>query len=116
RRFPLRSFVFVGDAGFGSHEVARFCHRHRPQLTLVSKFPSDARLFEPPPPYTGRGRPRVKGTALPKPCEMAATKRRIRRTVPWYGGGTRQVDTVTGTGHWYKAGQGLVPLRWVFVN
>src|SRR4029079_8657449 len=77
RRFPLRSFVFVGDAGFGSHEVARFCHRHRPQLTLVSKSPSDARLFEPPPPYTGRGRPRVKGTALPKPCEMAATKRRI---------------------------------------
>lgn len=116
RRFPTRSFIFVGDSGFGSHEFARFCHHHRPRLTLVSKFPSDARLFEPPPPYRGCGRPRVKGSAMPKPCELAATKRRTRRTVPWYGGGTRSVKTVTSTGHWYKAGQGLVPIRWVFVN
>ena len=34
----------------------------------------------------------------------------------WYGGGTRRVETVTGTGHWYKGGNGLVPIRWVFVR
>jgi hypothetical protein len=34
--FPERCFVFVGDAGYGSHEVARFCHRHRARLTLVT--------------------------------------------------------------------------------
>lgn len=33
----------------------------------------------------------------------------------WYGGGTRQVQTLSATGHWFKSGQGLVPLRWVFV-
>jgi hypothetical protein len=37
-------------------------------------------------------------------------------TVGWYGGGTRLVEVVTGTGHWYKAGHGLVPIRWVFVH
>jgi hypothetical protein len=116
RRFPTRSFVFVGDSGFGSHEVARFCHRHQPRLTRVSKFPSDARVFKPPPPYRGCGRPRVKGAALPKPRDVAATAKRHRRKVPWYGGGTRKVDTVTAKGHWYKAGQGLVPIRWVFVS
>jgi len=26
------------------------------------------------------------------------------------------VEIVTGTGHWYKAGQGLVLVRWVYVH
>src|SRR5215207_6807945 len=37
-------------------------------------------------------------------------------TVRWYGGGTRRVGTVGRTGHWYKAGGGLVPVRWAFVR
>ena len=116
-RFPDRAFVFVGDAGYGTHEVARFCHRHRARLTLVSKLHPDANLFEPPPPYAGKGRPRVKGERLPKPRQaVAAAARLTRLAVGWYGGGTRRVATVTGTGHWYKAGAGLVPIRWVFVR
>jgi hypothetical protein len=117
-RFPGRRFVFVGDAGYGSHAVARFCHRHRARLTLVSKFCPDANLFNPPPSYSGKGRPRVKGRRLPKPRQAVgwlAERSRTRLTVPWYGGGTRRVGTVSCTGHWYKAGKGLVPVRWVFV-
>jgi hypothetical protein len=37
RRFPDRTFIFAGDAGFGTNEVARFCHRHRTRVTLLSK-------------------------------------------------------------------------------
>jgi hypothetical protein len=66
-RFPGRSFLFVGDAGCGTHEVARFAHRHRARLALASKLHPDANLFGPPPPYAGKGRPRVKGRRLPKP-------------------------------------------------
>jgi hypothetical protein len=116
-RCPGRRFAFVGDSGYGSHEVARFFHRHRRQLSLVSKLHPEANLFEPPPPYGGKGRPRVKGDRRPKPREaVAASRRRRRLTVGWYGGGTRRVAVVTGTGHWYKAGDGLVPIRWVFVH
>jgi hypothetical protein len=115
-RFPDRAFVFAGDSGFGTHEVARFCHRHRGRLTLVSKCHPDINLFAPPPPYAGTGRPRVKGVRVPKPREVAATARRRRLTVTWYGGGTRRVEAATGTGHWYKAAHGLVPVRWVFVK
>jgi hypothetical protein len=115
-RFPDRVFVFAGDSGFGTHEVARFCHRHRRRLTLVSKCHPDINLFAPPPPYRGTGRPRVKGGRMPKPREAAATARRTRLTVAWYGGGTRRVEAATGTGQWYKAGAGLVPVRWVFVK
>ena len=115
--FPDRPLIFVGDAGYGSHEVARFAHRHRLGLTLVSKLHPDANLFEPPPAYDGKGRPRVKGTALPKPRQAAAQARRLRRrTVAWYGGGRRRVSLLSGTGQWYKSGAGLVPIRWVFVR
>jgi hypothetical protein len=116
-RFPGRAFVFAGDSGYGTHEVARFCYRHRDRLTLVSKLHPDANLFDPPPPYTGKGRPRVKGKRRPKPrAAVAAAAAFTRPEVGWYGGGKRRVETVEGTGHWDKAGPGLVPLRWVFVR
>jgi hypothetical protein len=116
-RFPGRAFVFAGDSGYGTHGLARFCHRHRARLTLVSKLHPDANLFDPPPPYAGRGRPRVKGARRPKPREaVAAATTFTRSEVGWYGGGKRTVQTLGGTGHWYKAGAGLVPLRWVFVR
>jgi hypothetical protein len=116
-RFPDRRFVFVGDSSYGTHEVARFCHRHRGRLTLVSKMHPEANLFDPPPPYRGHGRPRVKGDRRPRPREgVAAARRRRRLTVGWYGGGTREVEVVSDTGHWYKAGRGLIPVRWAFVH
>ncbi len=116
-RFPGRSFLFVGDAGYGTHEVARFCHRHRDRLCLVSKLHPEANLFDPPPPYRGNGRPPVKGPRRPKPREAVSAVRRFKRlTVAWYGGGTRRVSTAAGEGHWYKSGHGLAPVRWVFVR
>lgn len=115
-RFPQRRFVFIGDSTYGTHAVARFCQRHRARLQLVSKLHAAANLYQPPPPYRGCGRPRVKGAKLPKPAETAATQRRQRLTVGWYGGGTRQVEVVSATGHWHKSGHGLVPVRWVFVH
>jgi hypothetical protein len=113
---PGRRFVFVGDAGYGTHEVARFAQRHQQRLTLVSKLHPKASLYEPPPPYDGRGRPRVKGAALPKPHQAAAVGPRQRLTVGWYGGGRRRVEVVSGAGHWYRSGAGLVALRWVYVH
>jgi len=116
RWFQQRQFVLTGDNNYGSHEMARFAARRRGRLHLVSKFYSDANLFEPPPPYSGHGRPRVKGKELAKPEAVVAEASRTRLTVAWYGGGQREVEVVTGTGHWYKAGQGLVAVRWVFVH
>ena len=115
-RFPQRTFVFIGDSTYGTHAVARFCHRHRARLQLVSKLHAAANLYQPPPPYRGLGRPRVKGAKLPKPAETAATQRRQRVRVGWYGGGTRLVEVVSATGNWYRSGHGLVPIRWVFVH
>jgi hypothetical protein len=116
RWFRSRRFVLAADGNYGSHEMARFACRRRGRLTLVSKFYPDARLYEPPPAYSGHGRPRVKGAKVPTPQEVVARSARIRLNVAWYGGGRRDVAVVSGTGWWYQAGQGLVQVRWVFVQ
>jgi hypothetical protein len=116
RWFPGRRFVFVGDAGYGTHELARFAHRHRARLALVGKLHPEANLFDPPPPYSGKGRPPVKGPRRPKPREAVEAAELRAEVAAWYGGGSREVGTTTGSGHWYKAGESLVPLTWVFVR
>jgi hypothetical protein len=119
RWFPERHVIFVGDSGYGPSETARCCRQHRRRLTVVSKFSGDAALYEPPPPRTRRtiGRPRVKGQKLPSPQAVGAhTTRRPRLTVAWYGGTTRDIAIVTGTGHWYRIGEAWVAVRWVYVH
>ena len=116
--FPRRKFVFLGDGGFGSHELARFFHRHRRHAALVSRFHPDANLFDLPPRHKARtGRPRLKGRKLPSPRKTAARRQRGRRaTVTWYGGSKRRVELISDVGQWYRTGQGLVPVRWVHVH
>jgi hypothetical protein len=116
RWFPERRFVCSGDGSYGSHEFAGLAARHLGRLTLVSRFPERANLVAPPPAYSGTGRPRVKGEYLPRPADVVATAARRRAEVDWYGGGRRRVELVTGEGSWYRGGQGLIAVRWVFVH
>src|SRR5262245_5530085 len=119
RWFPDRCFRFAGDAGYGSHEMADFAHRTQGRLHLVSKFHPKANLYEPPPPVVGKkpnGRPRKKGAKLSGPQEVVSRSARTRLNVAWYGGGRRDVEAVSGTGHWYKGGVGLVAVLWVYVR
>jgi len=117
RWFPDRTFVVTADGGYATHELAELAAKTPRRLTLVSLFYPDANLVEPPPEYSGKGRPRVKGKDRPSPAEVVAgVEQRQAREVSWYGGGRRRVETVTGTGLWYKSGRPLVGLRWVFVH
>jgi hypothetical protein len=119
RWFPQRCFLFTGDSSYGRHELARFAFRHRQHLVLISRFIPNANLYELPPQAAAgrRGRRRVKGAKAPSPqAIVAGTQRRQTLWVRWYGGGKRHVEIVTAVGYWYKGGQGLVPVRWVFVH
>ena len=89
------------------------------RLTLVSKFYPDANLFEPPPPYSGKGRPRVKGKELPSPAEVVRDT--ATRQPHWTSPGTAGADVASrwspAAGYWYhRAARPLVPVRWVFVH
>jgi len=116
--FPERRFILVGDGGYASHELARFCHRHRRHVTLVSRFHPQANLYDRPAKARRPqgGRPRLKGRKRATPEATVTQSKRRRFTVRWYGGQTRRVELTSGMGHWYKAGAGLVPVRWVFVH
>src|SRR5262249_30251702 len=105
------------DGNYATHELAELAARAPSRLTFVSLFYPNANLVEPPPPYSGHGRPRVKGPDLPDPAEVVeGTPQRSALEVAWYGGGRRRVEVVTGTGLWYKKRRPLVELRWVFVH
>jgi hypothetical protein len=116
RWFGSRRFLLTADGAYATHELACFAARQQGRLTLVSPFYADANVYEPPPPYTGRGRPRVKGAKRPTPQEVVARTPRTRLNVAWYGGGRRDVEVVSDVAHWYKGGQGLVAVRWVYVQ
>lgn len=116
--FPERKFILAGDGGFSTHDLAALAQRHSSRMVLVGRFYPGANLYAPPPARKRQGgRPRIKGRKVAAPEKVVArTKKRRRVTVRWYGGGTRRVEFVTGTGYWYKGGQGLVAVRWVFVH
>jgi len=116
RWFPDKKFIFLGDGGYASHELASFCHRHRRRATLVSRFYGDAALYDPPPKYAGTGRPRVKGRKRKSPQDVVQTRRLKKATVDWYGATKRNVKLTGDSAHWYRAGQGLLPIRWAFVR
>lgn len=121
RWLPQRPLVCVADGNYATHDLARLAARHPDRLTYVSHFYADAALYEAPPKTVPggkrKGRPRQKGQKLPSPAAVVAwTKRRQRLNVAWYGGGRRDVEVVTDTGHWYRSGAGLATLRWVWVR
>jgi DDE superfamily endonuclease len=117
--FPDRKFVVLGDGGYASHDLARFCHRHRERLALVSKFVPGAALYALPPKTKKSkttGRPRVKGKKLKSPEAVVASSRLRKTRVSWYGASKRAVQICEGRGQWYRAAEGLVPVHWVFVR
>jgi hypothetical protein len=120
RWFSDRHFLFAGDGGFGTHELARTAAKRPRRLTLVSRFYPDANLYKAPPIVRGKkpkGRPRVKGAKVPAPAQVVAkAQKRHKLDVAWYGGGRRAVEVVSGTAHWFKSGEGLVPVLWVYVH
>jgi DDE superfamily endonuclease len=120
RWFPERHFVAAADGNFATHDLALLAAEHPKRLTYLSHFYANANLYEPAPAVVGKkpsGRPRKKGRKLPSPAQVVKQARRRRRlNVAWYGGGRRDVEVITGTAHWYQAGQPLAPVRWVWVH
>jgi hypothetical protein len=111
--------MFVGDSGDGTSATAPVCRQHHPHRTLVSTWYGDAALYTPLPTRTRRtmGRSCAQGQQLAGPQAVVAhITHRTRLTVAWYGGTTRELEIVTGTGHWYRIGETLVAGHWVYVH
>src|SRR3954469_15231150 len=68
--FPDRTFVCSADGNYAAHELAELAAAHPRRLKVGRQSYEDTNPFEPPPPYAGQGRPRVKGKGLPKPAQV----------------------------------------------
>lgn len=116
RRFPDLTIIIVGDQGFGQHASAKAFSGNK--LTLVSKFHPDAALYEAIKAKSSqtKGRPRIKGKRLKRPMTVVSESEAKETTVWWYGGKSRTVGLISGTGLWYRAGKGVIKVRWVYVQ
>ncbi len=97
-RHPARRFHLLGDSAYSGKSVVK----HLPiNCDFTGRLHLDARLYEEAPPYSGSGRPRVKGARLPTPRQMLEARCR-RETLDLYGRHDR-VRLSTTTALWYRS-------------
>lgn len=113
---PARQIKVIGDASYSVIELGLTAQRR--QVVLIAPLRLDARLFDPPPAYSGQGRPRVVGQRLPNLAQLAEDTHTVRQRqqIAWYGGQQRPLDWLSGTALWYSTGTPPLPLRWVLVR
>jgi hypothetical protein len=113
-----RRVVVVADSSFAALELIAAVRRH---VCMITRLRLDASLFEPAPERRPKqkGRPRLKGKALPKLNAILANATTAWTQITmneWYGGQTRALEYVSGTSVWYSSGRPPAPIRWVLVR
>jgi len=120
RWLPDRALVVVADSTYAVLELLGDAARLTQPVTVITRLRLNAALYDPAPPRAPGtlGRPRVKGDRQPtlatRLLDPATAWEPL--TVPWYGGGTAQVEVATGTAIWYHRGVPTVSLRWVLLR
>jgi hypothetical protein len=110
--------VVVGDQSYAALDLLHACQTLAQPVTLITRLRLDAALYEPAPPYAGRGRPRQKGVRLPTLQSVLKAPDTAWTSVvlPWYNGECRLMELASATAVWYHSGKPPVPIRWVVVR
>jgi hypothetical protein len=118
RWVPHRKLVVVADYSYAALELLHACQRLSNPVTMITRLRLDAALYEPAPPYGGKGRPRKKGKRLPTLAAVLADKGTAWALVslPWYDGQERELEIASQTAVWYHTGKPPVPIRWVLIR
>ena len=118
RWLPGHALVLVGDGAYAVLDLLHACQSLTEPVTVVTRLRLDAALYEPAPPYQGKGRPRKKGKRLPTLQAILADEKTAWKTetVSWYGGARRMLEFVSQIAVWFHNGKPPVPLRWVLVR
>lgn len=116
RWLPRQRLVVVGDSAYAALDFLSAVQSL--QMTVVTRLRLDAALYEPAPPYSGRGRPRKKGNRLPTPAQVLADPTTVWTTVvlPWYDGQARAMQIASATAVWFHTGKPALPIRWLLVR
>ncbi len=111
--FPQMSVTFVGDRGYGSFDLAKFCTRL--DITIISRFHQNAWLVDPNiKRKKEKGRSLKYGAKMLKPCEMVEQQKPQKNLkVAWYSGTTRWLATCSSQGYWKRRKETL-HVKWVY--
>lgn len=114
---PKREIIVVADSAFCCREICKTCIKYN--VIFCTQLRLDASLYDfPPTQKAKRGRPRVVGARLSNLESLLNDKKQkwINMQVPWYNGGTKTLDVLTGTCLWYHNTVGGVPIRWILTR
>jgi DDE superfamily endonuclease len=116
RWLPERALVVVGDSAYAALDFLNTMQQLN--LTFVTRLRLDAALYEPAPPYSGKGRPRKKGTRLPTLMQVLQDANTVWTTVSlaWYDGQVRDMQLTSAGAVWFHVGKSPLPIRWVLVR
>jgi len=121
RWLPERALVVVADSSFAAILLLDRLRRLPNPICVVTRLRLDAALYQPAPPRKpGQpGRPRLKGSRLPKLKQVLQDPKTTweKETLQdWYGEKRRQIEITSGTAVWYHSGKPPVPIRWVLIR
>jgi hypothetical protein len=118
RWLPSHPVVIVGDNSYAALELLAACQALSQPVTFITRLRLDAALYEPAPPYAGRGRPRKKGKRLPTPQQIVESPDTLwtATDIQWYDGQVRPMELASGTAVWFHYGKPAVAIRWVLVR
>jgi hypothetical protein len=119
RRFlPERALIFVADSSYAALDFLHACQTLSNPVTVITRLRLDAALYEPAPPYSGKGRPRKKGKRLPTPQHLldAPTTTWTRLPFLWYNHQLRDIELSTHQAIWFHNGKPPVPIRFILIR
>lgn len=116
RWLPTAVVVVVGDSAYAALD---FLHQMQQlKLTFITRLRMDAALYDPAPPYSGKGRPRKKGQRLSTLAQVLVDETTIWTSLSllWYDGHERPMEVTSASAVWFHTGKAAVPIRWVLVR
>jgi len=116
RWLPDYPMVVVADSSYAALELLAACQTL--SVSVVTRLRLDAALYDPAPPYAGKGRPRKKGKRLPTPQQYLEATDTVWTTlqVKWYDGQQRSMQIASQLALWFHYGLPAVPIRWVLIR
>lgn len=113
---PARELVVVGDNAYAALDFLDAVQRLG--ITVIARLRLDAALYDPAPPYAGRGRPRKKGKRLPTLAQVLLDPTTVWQphSLRWYDGQVRCMDIASGCAVWFHYGKPPVPIRWLLIR
>ncbi len=118
RLLPERVLIFVADSSYAALDFLHACQTLLKPVTVITRLRLDAALYEPAPPYSGKGRPRKKGKRLPTPQQLIDDPATCWTRLPflWYNHQLRDIEISTHQAVWYHTGLPAVPIRFILIR